>query len=572
MKEFSQDRDKKDGRHSGQVHTDLKSVPEQSGESAGSGAVPDVSPVPGKAAEPIPIDRSLIPINARRTAVERCNDGRPVLSAEMGDLDDTLQGVESALVLYNQSELRIFRCAGRLVEVKPGADGIPEIVIISRARMYLFLGHAIRWVKQTKDGVVETRPPFDLSTAVLASDHPLIPELRAVVTFPYFLHDGTLVSKPGYHHDAKVLLVLPDEINLEEDLEIPTAEQIAAARKNITDLFLHDFAMADPASLANTVALILLPIVRRMICGLAPATLVGKPRPGEGATLLVRTIHWLVTGSEPDLIDLPDTKDEQRKLLTSVQRRNPPFIIFDNVNDLRHSSLAMAITSGRRADRLLGSSELLRMPNDTVWVVTGINIRCTKEMARRVVSIRLDSGMSRPQDRVPPDGWKCGSDLVGWVRQYRSDMLVSCLIMVKAWLAAGRPPGDQILGGFESYSHVLGGILNVVGISGFLANKAEFLDMADAESRAWEVLVREWWQEYEGAPVSAKHLLPIVHRHELDIDVGSGNEHQQRIKLGYHLSKHLGDGYGGLKIVADTPSHHSNKVRLVKVVNDGKPT
>jgi hypothetical protein len=52
----------------------------------------------------------------------------------------------------------------------------------------------------------------------------------------------------------------------------------------------------------------------------------------------------------------------------------------------------------------------------------------------------------------------------------------------KAWIAAGcpEPKGIKLPGGFEEYGRVIGGILEVAGIKGFLGNTDEFYESSDA--------------------------------------------------------------------------------------------
>jgi hypothetical protein len=54
-----------------------------------------------------------------------------------------------------------------------------------------------------------------------------------------------------------------------------------------------------------------------------------------------------------------------------------------------------------------------------------------------------------------------------------------------AWMAAGRPRGPQTLGSFESWAAIIGGVLDVAGVRGFLENQHAAYDEADAEAQVW---------------------------------------------------------------------------------------
>ena len=52
---------------------------------------------------------------------------------------------------------------------------------------------------------------------------------------------------------------------------------------------------------------------------------------------------------------------------------------------------------------------------------------------------------------------------------------------MRAWLAAGRPPGKRILGSFESWAAVVGGILEHAGVPGFLQDTEQLYEAADVD-------------------------------------------------------------------------------------------
>jgi len=56
------------------------------------------------------------------------------------------------------------------------------------------------------------------------------------------------------------------------------------------------------------------------------------------------------------------------------------------------------------------------------------------------------------------------------------------------WLAAGQPPpGGDVpqLGGFEEWRRVVGGVLRIAEVPGFLANLSDLWDQLDEDSPAW---------------------------------------------------------------------------------------
>ena len=138
----------------------------------------------------------------------------------------------------------------------------------------------------------------------------------------------------------------------------------------------------------------------------------------------------------------------------------------------------MVITAGEVEDRLLGVSQTVVLPVRCTLAATANNPTLSDEMARRTARIRLDAGVEFPENRK---GFR-HTDLLAWARANRGDLIWASLTLARAWICAGRPTdGVAPLGGFESWSRVMGGILEVAGIEGFLGNVAELrAETADA--------------------------------------------------------------------------------------------
>src|SRR5262249_42472192 len=66
------------------------------------------------------------------------------------------------------------------------------------------------------------------------------------------------------------------------------------------------------------------------------------------------------------------------------------------------------------------------------------------------------------------------------------------------------------LGSFESWTAVIGGILQHAGISGLLDNASEFYDRADVEGAAWCAFVSAWWKTFGYTAVGVRELFPIA--------------------------------------------------------------
>lgn len=97
------------------------------------------------------------------------------------------------------------------------------------------------------------------------------------------------------------------------------------------------------------------------------------------------------------------------------------------------------------------------------------------------------------------------------------------------------PKGTDSLGMFEMWSEVMGGILQVAGIDGFLSNVNEFYDSSDEEGNAWRAFLSVWWEKFGTKETCVKELIKLVPS-DLPLQLGEGSDHSQSCKLGKMLA------------------------------------
>jgi hypothetical protein len=100
--------------------------------------------------------------------------------------------------------------------------------------------------------------------------------------------------------------------------------------------------------------------------------------------------------------------------------------------------------------------------NDRMWVVTGNNLSLGGDLVRRTIIITIDPNMANPETRsfdIP--------DLKGWTRGHRNDLLWALLVMIRAWVSAGRPLAERAQSdSFACWESTVAGILTVAGVPG----------------------------------------------------------------------------------------------------------
>jgi putative DNA primase/helicase len=107
------------------------------------------------------------------------------------------------------------------------------------------------------------------------------------------------------------------------------------------------------------------------------------------------------------------------------------------------------------------------------------------------------------------------------VREHRADLVWAALTLGRAWLDAGRPAGRKRLGMFENWVAVIGGILDVAGIAGFLGNLRQFYATSDFERADWQAFMGAWWGRFRSESVGVVDLFDIALASEPALDAAA---------------------------------------------------
>ena len=409
--------------------------------------------------------------------------------------------------------------------------------------------------------ILPARPPSDLALDLLSLEtHELgLPELEIVSTVPIIDSQGKILIEDGYNAESKTLLIL----NGLKDFKF-ILMSIAEAIK-IIDSIITDFPFAFPnIGRAHTYAMLLQHFVRQMINGPTPLHLIESPTRGTGKGKLCNVVSLIITGKDAPIMTLPRTGEEMEKRITSNLLEGYPLILLDNVNQLGGDELAAILTARIWRGRRLGKSEMLHVANNTLWVATGNNVDLCDDIPRRVVPIRLDAGVEKPEERKKFKH----PDLEGYILQNRSTIINACLSLIQYWANEGYPKGSKNLGSYESYAQIIGGILEVAGIKGFLDGREYLYEHSDKETTEWKVLCEIWWKQYESRPITPKDLFDLCKENQLLLDIWGGRSDKGGLtRLGVTLSKNRDRVFGNFVIshLGRSVHNRSNTYKLSEV-------
>jgi len=457
---------------------------------------------------------------------------RPQIRVNNRQLRDIIADGWQAVHAANRPPV-LFRRADSLARLVLG-DGDPHIALADEAAVYGLLARAADWVKVTDDAVVSVSPVRDVARDMLAYPDTALGPLDGVVCAPVFDASGSLISRPGYHAEARLWYHQATDLSLDRMPGSVTAEQVEAAKRLLFEELLVDFPFVSESDRAHAVAAMLLPFVRRMVGGCTPIHLIEAPAPGSGKNLLADVVSLIATGHACEPTTVTSDEDETRKKVTALLAKAQPVILLDNVRvGIESAQLSSALTAEVWSDRLLGQNRMIDLPNHATWLVTANNPRLSLEIARRCIRIRMDPQTDRPWQRV---GFR-HSPLRDWIRENRPALVRAVLTLVQAWIAAGRPRAGITLGSFESWAGVIGGILANAGIRGFLGNAEELYEAADVEGNEWREFVAAWWEAHQDHWVAAKDLLELaLERDLLGSVIGDKSLRSQQIRLGLALA------------------------------------
>jgi len=402
---------------------------------------------------------------------------------------------DEALSHLSKAKTSLYVRQSELVRIVRKEDGTPAIEALSDPALKDVLAHAMNFVKIGHKGPMHIAPPDDIVKNITARPTWPFAPLEAIIEFPVFRPDGTLILQPGYDTATRLYYAPNPKLLIPPVADDPTDEDIVDAI-SLIDEAIGEFPYQDTASHANAYGLLLTPIIRQSISGHVPLALLDATRPGTGKTLLAETVAMIATGRKAAMMAAPYNDDnEWRKRIASTLSDGATIIVIDNVHGkLQSAALDLALTSHTMQERILGQSKNGVYAQRATWMATGNNIQLGGDMPRRSYWIRMDAQTNKP--------WTRGGfthNLEEWIPDHRGELIAALLTLARAWYAADRPAPEKLLprmGSFQAWVEVVGGILHFVGLTNFLDNLDDLYTQADSDAQQWAAFLHAWQATY----------------------------------------------------------------------------
>ena len=145
---------------------------------------------------------------------------------------------------------------------------------------------------------------------------------------------------------------------------------------------------------------------------------------------------------------------------------------------------------------------MLSVPTHSLMIATGNNLRIVGDLKRRVVMIRLDAKVERPEHR------SFDRDHLATISERRGEIITHVLTIVAAYIAASSPaiPGLHAFGGFETWDHMVRRPLIWLDLPDPILTSEE-LRAADPELEALRLVFSSWRNEFGDQPVTVSDIL-----------------------------------------------------------------
>ncbi len=422
-------------------------------------------------------------------------NGHPVIR-EWGD-DDMAEYVIKRVNDTNVKEPFMFKYMRGVNRITTDEKGLSYIQELETKRFAYELSRVCSFKERIGQGDESVLrpcfPPKIIADNLYGRTWEELPGLRGIVNTPLFTEDGSLLDTQGYHTPSQLYYMHDETLEIPRVALDPSEEDVAEAKRLIIEEVLGDFPLGGHTrkeliniglhgkgipALTNMVGLLILPFSRELIKGPTPGHLMTKPTPGSGASLLAALVCSIATGQRGPASTFPSNagrkdsnKPEVQKTLFSLFRAGTPIIWFDNIDEsIESPELASALTSPIYNARVLGTNDTYPVAVRSVWIFTGNNIVLSSELIRRLCLIDLDANMVDPSKRT---GWR-HSDINGWVDENRGLLVWACLTLIQNWIADGMPDpseGSEVVGSYEEWTRVIGGILESAELGGFMGNR-----------------------------------------------------------------------------------------------------
>jgi hypothetical protein len=429
-------------------------------------------------------------------------------------------------------------------------EGRAKLEDMTKVSFWSFLTSLVAFVKVV-DGIEGTRDkvPEDVATYVFETCSEWLPPSPTIAYTPTFLSDGSLLETPGYHFNPEFclnhLLILSPDFVMPAIPEAPTKKDALRSLRWLRLELMNDFPFIDTDAMAkecrepaeaNAWAMLFTPHMRPMIPGRTPVFMVGKPKGGTGGSLFSESVALIHEGKVPMYVEYTSDPDEMSKRLITAVRSGTRHLIFDDVEEFVSKTIHRAVTSPKVGGRRMATNDYVEADNNFNWSGSGNNPILDDQMDRRTVWVRMNAKKANVGNRKfrhsgEEEGSAYGLTYEEFCQQFRGTIISHILTIILYWRDEGKKPfsgqkpfSGKARSGFNAWSKKVGGVLESVGIQGFLQGKSGLFASPQAINDA--AFMQDWVNKYGTEAVKPVEAFQFASG--IDAGILRGNGQDQR--------------------------------------------
>lgn len=226
------------------------------------------------------------------------------------------------------------------------------------------------------------------------------------------------------------------------------------------------------------------------------------------------------------------------------------------------------ITSEHHSDRLLGRNEIVTLPNEMDFSLSGnTGVGFTADFANRCRMIRLLLDIENANERKFNN-----PNLHGWVLKNRGRIMSAMYALVRNWIEKGKPNGSIPFASFPEWASICGGIMEAAGYGSpcKLDIKSEELS-GDVETTNMKLLFELCFDAYPEQEINKKAIISIVEDNELFPYIDFEKRSDQT-KFGNLLNKFVRRTLSDITLLVDDESKRGSRRQYLFTKNSKEKT
>lgn len=305
----------------------------------------------------------------------------------------------------------------------------------------------LKWMRTTRTGESRIYPPrgFVADYITQMRGRYSARKLRGIARVPRIDEDGKINFSAGYDPETRLY---HDQIPTFDVPPSPSRDDVSKAREALLLPF-SEYQFESEGERNPLLLGAIFTALERPYLPTAPMLVIRSSMPGTGKGLLVRSLTQLAYDTYPVVATWGATSEETEKRIGALLLQSPAAINIDNANGkmIYGELLESIITEGRADIRILGRSEMAKVHNRSLLMLTGNNPQITGDMARRCLALNIKPRSADPESdsyRIKP---------VEAIQRHRPRFLRAAFTIMRAYRQTGIGScGLPSVGSFDDWS------------------------------------------------------------------------------------------------------------------------